>query len=571
MSVLSASADTGLGGAVLRAAGLGWRRAFEHSPIGAALVGNDGTVVLANDRLGRLAGRTDAEIFGASLDDLCAGDQGVTHAAPWQELLTGRRRAYDCERTLLATNGRETLVRLSLAGLPDEEGVVHGVMVQVEDITSARDAELALASKAMNDDLTGLPNRWLTREWVDRALAEQPAAHVGLLLINLDRTKNVNESLGHTAGDRLIAAVADRLRRHLRDDDLIGRTGGDEFLVVVEGVRDARRLVDIAEKLTRALQDPIDLGSHRHTVTVSVGAATGLPGETSEDFILRADMALARAKRGGRACVTLYDPASDQAATADDLSLERELRASVGAGELRSYYQPIVALPSGDVTGYEALVRWAHAERGLMVPEMFLHIAEASGLIGSLGTWMLDRACRDAAQAMPGGLTVAVNTSPLQLQRPGFVDLVARTLAGSGLDPARLHLEITETAVLQASSSLLDDMAALRALGVTLALDDFGTGYSSLTLLQSLPVHIVKIDRSFVAPILEDARSRAVVRAVVSLCNDLGLDTVAEGVEEPAQAAALAEMGCAHAQGFLFGRPNVLPADTSEQHPAPTA
>ncbi|HEX7353243.1 MAG TPA: EAL domain-containing protein, partial [Mycobacteriales bacterium] len=492
MSVVSASPQAGLGGGVLRAAGLGWRRAFDHSPIGAALVGNDGTIVLANDRLAGLAGRSGDAIVGMPLDALCAAGQTVTEMPHWQELLIGRRGAYDCERTLSGTNGADALVRMSLAGLPDEDGAVHGVMVQVEDITSARDAELALAAKAMNDDLTGLPNRWLTREWVDRALAEQPAAHVGLLLIDLDRTKHVNESLGHTAGDRLIASVADRLRRNLRDDDLIGRTGGDEFLVVIEGVRDGERLVDIAEKLVRVLQEPIDLGAHRHTVTVSVGAATGLSGESPDDFMMRADMALARSKRSGRACVTLYDPASDHAASVEDLALERELRASVGSGELRAYYQPIVSLPSGETTGYEALVRWAHAERGLMVPEMFLHIAEASGLIGSLGTWMLDRSCRDAVALMAPGTTVAVNTSPLQLQRPGFVDLVARTLAGSGLDPARLHLEITETAVLQASSSVLEDMAALRDLGVTLALDDFGTGYSSLTLLQNLPVRVVK-------------------------------------------------------------------------------
>ncbi|MGH3743741.1 MAG: putative bifunctional diguanylate cyclase/phosphodiesterase [Mycobacteriales bacterium] len=566
MSVVSASPETGLGGGVLRAAGLGWRSAFDHSPIGAALVGNDGTIVLANDRLARLAGRTDEEILGSSLDALCAGEQSLTDTSQWRELLVGRRRAFDCERTLRGTTGGDTLVRLSLAGLPDEEGAVHGVMAQVEDITSARDAELALAAKAMNDDLTGLPNRWLTREWVDRALAEQPAAHVGLLLVNLDRTKHVNESLGHTAGDRLIAGVAERLRRNLRDDDLIGRTGGDEFLVVIEGVRDADRLVEIAEKLVRTLQEPIDLGTQRHTATVSVGAATGLPGEASDDFIMRADMALARAKRGGRACVTLYDPASDHAASIEDLALERELRASVGSGDLRAFYQPIVSLPDRELTGYEALVRWAHAERGLMVPEMFLHIAEASGLIGSLGTWMLDRACRDAAAAMPAELTVADNTSPLQLQLPGIVDHDGRTLASSGLDPARLHLEITETAVLQASSSVLDDMAALGDLGVTLALDDFGTGYSSLTLLQSLPVQVVKIDRSFVAPILEDPRSRAVVRAVVQLCNDLGLDTVAEGIEEPAQAEALAEMGCAHAQGFFFGRPEALSEPASARH-----
>jgi diguanylate cyclase (GGDEF)-like protein/PAS domain S-box-containing protein len=553
---------SGLGGSVLRAAGLGWRSAFEHSPIGAALVANDGTIILANERLGRMAGCDADELVGTPLDALCTPDSTITAIAPWQELLMARRRAWDCERTFRGTAGRQALVRLTLAGLPDEDGAVHGVMVQVQDITAAREAELALAAKAMNDDLTGLPNRWLTREWVERALAEQPAAQVGVLSIDLDRTKNVNESLGHTAGDRLIVEVARRIRETLSEDDLVGRVGGDEFLVVCEGLTDTGHLLAIADAIAARFHEPVNLGSVQHTVSLSIGAATGLPGEDPEDFVMRADIAVARAKQSGRACIRVYDPEIDRATSADDLTLERELRASVNAGELRAFYQPIVSLPDRALAGYEALVRWAHAERGLMVPDMFLRIAETSGLIGPIGTWMLERACRDALATMGPHLSVAVNTSPLQLQRPGFVDTVARTLDSTGLPAARLHLEITETALVDANQQLRDDLHALREMGVTLALDDFGTGYSSLTLLQDLPVHVVKIDRSFVAPLLVDRKARAVVKAVLGLCADLGLDTVAEGVEEADQAEVLAEMGCVHAQGYFFGRPAALSAGT---------
>lgn len=548
----------GLGGDVLRAAGVGWRRAFDHSPVAAALVGNDGTVALANAPLAALAGFGADELTGLPLDALCGGGT-VTGLAEWRDVLVGRRRAFECERVLHTRGAAETFVRISLAGLPDEDGAVHGVMVQLQDLSAARQAQLALAAKAMNDDLTGLPNRWLTREWVERALAEQPAAQVGVLAVDLDRISTVNESLGHAAGDRLVAGVASRLRAHVPPDALVGRTGGDEFLVVVEGVTEPSALAQVAESLGRALLEPVDLGTVRHTATVSIGTATGIAGEGPDRLVLRAGVALARAKRSGRACVASYDPARDHSAGADDLMLEHELRASVGTGQLRAYYQPIVALPGVEHRGYEALVRWAHAERGLMVPDMFLHIAEASGLIGSLGAWMLDRACRDAREAMAPELTVAVNASPLQLQRPGFRDLVERALHASGLPARRLHLEITETAVLQANSSLREDMAALRALGVTLALDDFGTGYSSLTLLHNLPIDMVKIDRSFVAPILDEPRSRALVRSVIGLCTDLGLETVAEGVEEPAQAELLAELGCTYGQGYLFGRPASLP------------
>jgi diguanylate cyclase (GGDEF)-like protein/PAS domain S-box-containing protein len=547
---------TAVDNSMLRAAGLGWRQAFDHSPIGAALIDLDGTVVLANPPLHRLTGRDD--LVGAAVDELANPSAPVTGLARWADLVSGRRDAYDCESAFRGPHGRDLVVRLSLAGLPDDDGRVHGLVLQVQDITAAREAELALAARAINDDLTGLPNRWLTREWVQRALAEQPAAQVGVLSVDIDRIAHVNESLGHGAGDRLIVEVAHRVRSAVRPEDLVGRVGGDAFLVVCEGLPGLHDLATVADAVAAALLEPVALGAVAHTVTVSVGAALGRPREGADDLVMNADMALARAKRDGGAAVAVFDPERDRGVSAADLELERQLRASVTAGELRAYYQPIVALPERTVVGYEALVRWAHAERGLLLPGAFLRLAEGTGLIGPIGSWMLERACRDTVALLPPEVSISVNASPMQLARPGFVAAVADELAASGLAPQRLQLEITETALLQAGATLIADMQELGEMGVRLALDDFGTGYSSLSLLHDLPVAVVKIDRSFVAPILVDRRSRAMVRAVLGLCADLGVDTVAEGVEEEGQAAALIAMGCDRAQGYLFGRPAPL-------------
>ncbi len=556
--------DGGLGAAPGRAGhevsgallAVGWRGAFDLAPIGSALLDLDGTVLLANPALERLVGR--AMPVGASLDALILAGASVTGLPQWSDLLSGAQGSAEWEVALRGALGRELLVRAWIAGLLGDDGRVAGFLVALQDVTTAREGELALASRSMNDALTGLPNRWLTREWLERALAEQPGAQVGVLSIDVDRLAQVNESLGHAAGDRLIAEVSRRIRAAVRSDDMVGRVEGDAFLVVCEGLPGTGELQRVADDVLRALRGPIPLGALRHVATVSIGAAYGAPDCTADDLVLHAGVALTRAQREGGAAVVVYDPDRDRGATTGDLELESQLRASVTAEGLRAYYQPIVALPDRQLVSYEALVRWAHAEQGLLTPRAFLEIAEGTGLITTIGSWMLARACADAAALLPAHVSVSVNASPVQLTKPGFVDEVDGVLAATGLAPGRLQLEITETALLQAGPRLHADLAALADRGIRLALDDFGTGFSSLSLLHELPVHTVKIDRSFVAPLLVDRRSRAMVKAVLGLCADLGVASIAEGVETEAQAAALIAMGCDRAQGYLFGRPTPL-------------
>ncbi len=436
--------------------------------------------------------------------------------------------------------------------------------MQLQDITQRREAELELANRALHDPLTTLPNRFLVQQWLTSALQEHLGRDVGVLYCDLDRFKVVNDSLGHLAGDELLVEAAARLRGAVRPDDLVGRVGGDEFVVVCERLNDVNDLLQLAARLAATLDEPIDICGHSHTVSISMGAAVGRAPETADDLLMRADMALLRAKRLGRARVELFDTAVDHIATRDDLEMEEQLRASVGAGELRAYYQPIVTLPDRHVIGHEALLRWEHPDRGLLSPARFLQIAESTGLIRSLGWWMLDRACRDAAVGVGGvgiaGAWVAVNASPSQLTRPGVFDAVEETLIRSGLQPHQLHLEITETALMQATTTLLDELRQLHDIGVGIVLDDFGTGFSSLSLLRDFPVTTVKIDKSFVTPLLEDPSALAIVRAVVGISRDLGIATVAEGVETTDQAELLAELGCSHAQGYLFGYPQGVTA-----------
>jgi predicted signal transduction protein with EAL and GGDEF domain len=349
----------------------------------------------------------------------------------------------------------------------------------------------------------------------------------------------------------------------VRPEDLVGRVGGDEFVVVCERLADESDLLRLAGRLAAALDEPMVVDGHLHTVTISIGAATGRSPDTAEEVLMRADMALLRAKRLGRARVERFDASVDRIATREDLELEDELRLSVTTGQLEAYYQPILTLADRKIVGHEALLRWNHRERGLLLPGAFLDIAETSGLIRSLGWWVLDRACQDTAGGLGSSVGsdnwIAVNASPVQLTRTDVYQVVVEALERAELAPHRLHIEITETALIQASQSLLADLRALRELGVGLSLDDFGTGFSSLSLLRDFPVSMVKIDRSFIAPLLDDSGALAIVRAVLGMCSDLGVPVVAEGVETEGQAELLAELGCSHVQGFLFGRPYGLP------------
>jgi len=536
-----------------------WRLAFEHSPIGAALVSADGEIMLANASLGAMLGHRVESLVMLSLSDITHPDDVNLDESKMADLLAGVIETYTVEKRYVSSDGQSLWGQMTAAAVPDLHGHIRGLIVQLQDVTQRRDAELELANRALHDPLTGLANRFLVQQWLNSALMEHLGRDVGVLYCDLDRFKVVNDSLGHTAGDDVLVEAAARLCAAVRPEDLVGRVGGDEFVVVCERLAGADDLTKLAARLCDALDEPIVIGEHSHTVTISIGAALGRSPDSADDLLMRADMALLRAKRLGRARVETFDETVDRIATRDDLELEEQLRASIGTGQLRAYYQPILTLADRRVVGHEALLRWEHPQKGLLAPARFLDIAESTGLIRSLGWWVLGQACRDAAVEL-GGVGadagwVAVNASPIQLTRADVYDVVMDTLEKTQLPPNRLHLEITETALMQASPTLVGELRQLREAGVGVVLDDFGTGFSSLSLLRDFPVSMVKVDKSFVAPLLDDRGAQAIVRAVLGMCRDIGVPVVAEGVESEAQADLLAELGCSHVQGYLFGRP----------------
>ena len=535
----------------LAASELQWRVAFEHSPIGGALLDASGDMLVVNEALCRMTGWRVHELTRMSIHTVVGGETGPSWQDWWDGLLQSDSSQTD--QMVFTASGEHFFARLTAARI-SAQSLDTRIVLQVEDITSRRAAELELANRALNDGLTGAPNRFLTRQWLASALEDHPGGNVGVLYCDLDRFKVINDSLGHHAGDDLLVQLVDRLRRPLRSEDLLGRVGGDEFVVIIESVQSAAELSEIAARLSDALVEPFHLAGHQHAVTLSIGGSVGTHPDSADDVLMRADMALLRAKRLGRARYVAFDPAHDRVATRADLQLEDDLRMSLEAGELRAYYQPIVEMTDLNVVGYEALVRWQHPEHGLLPPARFLELAEISGLIRPLGWWMLDQACTDANDQGPlHGSWVAVNASAGQLTRPGVAAAITKALRVSGLTPSRLHLEITETALLTATESLARELHELSEMGVKIALDDFGTGYSSLSLLRQFPVDILKIDRSFIAPLLEDRSALAIVKAMIGMCADLGISTVAEGIETVQQRDVLRGLGCSHGQGFLFG------------------
>jgi len=544
----------------LAASEMQWRVAFEHSPIGGALLDADGGILVVNEALCRMLGWRTHQLTRMDVTDMVVSEGGLPWRDWWDGLRSGQPESSTTDRMVRTADGVKIWGRLTAASVVSPTSPAR-VMLQLEDITGRREAELELANRALHDGLTGAPNRFLTRRWLASALEDHPGGLVGVLYCDVDRFKIVNDSLGHAAGDSLLVQVAERLRGPLRPEDLLGRVGGDEFVMVMEGVTTPAELAEVAGRLAEALDQPFELGGQRHAISLSLGGTIGSDVDTADDVLMRADMALLRAKRLGRARFVAYDPAQDRVATRADLQLEDELRESLDADQVRAYYQPIVELSDRAVVGHEALVRWEHPRHGLLLPQRFLELAESSGLIRPLGWWMLDRACQDATTS-GSGLTprgwVAVNASPSQLARPGVVADVTRALDASGLPPERLHLEITETALMTASATLARELVELSDIGVRIALDDFGTGYSSLSLLRQFPVDLVKIDRSFIEPVLTDPSAFAIVKAVLSMCRDMGLPTVAEGIETEQQLDLLRRLGCSNGQGYLFGRPAPL-------------
>ena len=416
------------------------------------------------------------------------------------------------------------------------------------------DREDQLQFQAFHDPLTALANRALFRDRLDHALAQRRDDPVSVLFLDLDDFKTVNDSLGHDAGDQLLVAVGERLRACVRAGDTVARLGGDEFAILLEGDRGATEGPLLAQRVLTAMEVPFSVHGHELQVGASLGLASG-SYQTGEAVLQDADLAMYAAKANGKARLELYQ--SGMCTTAvDSLELVAELKQAVGAGQLRVHFQPVVDLASLRVEGQEALVRWEHPTRGLLEPSTFVPIAEETGEILGIGWWVLERAC-EAAVHWPGG-RVGVNLSARQVLDPGAVMTVARVLARTGIDPSRVVLEISET-VLRDIDAMGDRLHQLRALGVRLAIDDFGTGYSSLSYLTRFPVDIVKIDHSFVRRLGGPPGDEALVKAVVQVARSLGLRSVAEGVETPAQLERLQSFGCDAAQGSLFGEPLAEP------------
>jgi diguanylate cyclase (GGDEF)-like protein len=428
-----------------------------------------------------------------------------------------------------------------------------------------------LETTSQHDHLTGLPNRSLFMDRLQHAIRRSRRHEDSLcavLFLDLDRFKVVNDSLGHMIGDQLLVTIARRLEKCARLSDTVARLGGDEFTILLEDIKDVRSATRIAERIQQELRLPLKLNGQEVFPTTSIGIALSAAHyERAEELLRDADAAMYRAKSSGKACYAVFDITMHNDALAR-LQLETALWQAVDNEEFRVHYQPIVALPDGHITGFEALVRWQHPERGLVPPGEFIPVAEETGLILSIGQWVLREACRqmstwlemDAFAALSNGrpdrvLTMSVNLSGKQLEQPDLIDQIDRILEETGLDPQHLNLEITESVLMSNADAVTTMLIQLRERGIQLGIDDFGTGYSSLSHLQRFPITDLKVDRSFVSRMETDHDSLEIVRTIVSMAHNLKLGVVAEGIETPEQWAQLQALGCETGQGYLFSKP----------------
>lgn len=478
---------------------------------------------------------------------------GTRSAGRWKHRLKGGR-VIDVE---------VTVQRLSFGGR-------SAVLSQAQDVTERNALVDQLQHQAFHDPLTSLPNRGLFCDRVEhaRARSRRSKRPFAILLFDLDNFKAVNDSFGHIAGDELLLSVAVHLSECLRSGDTVARFGGDEFAILVEDISATSDASLVAERILAVLQEPVKLtGGREATVGASVGIAVAGDGDGHDEvgeLLRKADVAMYRAKQRGRGRVELFESSMSEHVVAR-METEQALRRGIAAGELEVFYQAVVDLADTRIHGAEALVRWRHPQRGLLLPEVFIELAEESGLIVALERWVLEEACRQTVRwrrEMPTDppLCISVNVSPRHLSQPAFVDHIVTVLSATGMDPACLLLEITERAAVEAFGAAMRALWQLRELGVRLSIDDFGTGFSSLSYLKRFPwATLLKIDKSFVDGLSTNPADAAIVRAIVAMASAVGLRTVAEGVETPEQLSEVIGLGCDFAQGYLFARP--MPAE----------
>ena len=544
------------------------RLAFEvinHTSEGVMVSDAQHRILSINPALERMIGLRNAQIIGRPSGAFVRALDDASFAAVNDALVSGR--PWQGEVRLKKKTGRSLHSWAAIAVVRDNENRIKHHISVFSDMTERKEAQARIEFLAHHDPLTGLPNRLLLRDRVAQALAQalRMQNRVALMFLDLDRFKTINDSLGHPVGDALLKEVVERLRTCVRDTDTICRQGGDEFIILLNDVRDSEAVSRIAEKIHLRMTEPVLVGKHQLSTSFSIGIALGPDDASDFDTLLqKADTAMYHAKEAGRNSHRFFTEQMNRQVV-EHLTLENKLRRALDNREFVLYYQPQIDLAEGRIVGVEALIRWNSPEDGLVSPGRFIPVAEASGLIAPIGAWVLREACRQARAWQDAGLppfVVAVNLSAMQFKRPDLINTVINALVLADLDSQWLELELTESILIQDAESTVDSVRRLKALGVKLSVDDFGTGYSSLAYLKRFAVDKLKIDQSFVRDLGHDPEDSAIVRAIVQMAHSMKLTTIAEGVETQELADLLRLFHCDEAQGFWLAKP--LPADELE-------
>jgi diguanylate cyclase (GGDEF)-like protein/PAS domain S-box-containing protein len=540
-----------------------FRGAFDHAPIGMALVATDGMFLQSNESLHKILGYAAEELRATNFQALTHPDDREGFLRGFVQVVAGEAPTWQMEKRYLHKSGRAVWALVGISLSLEAQSNVPCLIFQIQDITDRRNAEAKLMHDALHDGLTGLPNRVSFMDHLQKAVARakrRPDRLFAVFFIDLDRFKIINDSLGHQAGDELLMIVSQRLQSSTRATDTVARLGGDEFTILLEDVADLSKTLEVADRVLKTLAEPVVLCGQDSWTRGSIGIALYKPDYEDAASILRdADTAMYQAKANGKGRYEVFDESMHEHVL-KRMKLEADLRHAVERQEFCLHYQPIVALDSGKLAGFEALLRWPQPDGKMISPAEFIPIAEETGLIIPLGEWALREAARQMQTwqeqyELPPSLTMSVNLSNKQFTDAALREKILRILTETRLAPHCLKLELTESVVMEKIATTSEMLKQLRKLGIQLSIDDFGTGYSSLAYLARLPLDTLKIDRSFVSQMLENEEQSEVVKAIIMLARALGLEVVAEGVETREQLRQLQLLECSFAQGYLFSRP----------------